>query len=256
MKAWFGSLKKSSQIAVVVLALHFLAIFWMSLDHWLSPAARLPHPIFVRTLHPPAPMPVVPIKENRTAAKTAPSSPAPVAPKIAAAPKMERPAVRPVAPAAKKTARARANSPQPSRAAIPQKTIEEIERGLKAISAPEIRKTAPDIKLPPVLETQCVSATVDEDIATEPVASSYQLRLIETLQSYLQLPEIGEVRVRIALSAPGKLDKVEILDAKSEKNARWLKSQLPLLELPYFADFGIVDGVLNFTITFRNAENI
>lgn len=78
---------------------------------------------------------------------------------------------------------------------------------------------------------------------------------METLQSSLDLPEMGEVTMKIVIQAPGIIQTMEVIDAHSKKNAAWLKEQLPFLELPCFQDFGIVDAFLEFTIKFKNAEN-
>jgi hypothetical protein len=94
-----------------------------------------------------------------------------------------------------------------------------------------------------------------DSIALASHSSSYRTLLIETLQQKLQLPETGEVLIRISLSSIGEIKSLEILDTKSSRNAEWLKEQLPLLSLPQFRDYGILDPILEFTITFRNAEH-
>lgn len=174
-------------------------------------------------------------------ASPTPKPPAPIAVRIrlpqkpvAAAPKPVAVAAKPVkpkkalAPPAKKPAAMAAPAPQPQ------------------------KKAAPEIRLPALLEKSPVETAIETTSAT----ASFGESLSALLQEQLQLPEIGEVKARIVLVAPGKIDEVEILDARSEKNSAWLKNQLPRLSVPCFNDFSIRDAKLEFTITFRNVEKI
>ena len=156
-------------------------------------------------------------------------------------------------------------------------TIKEIEESFSAISSEEpahSHSQKSDIQIPTTIQTKSVvQASIESTPATgsgtggtsggtpggtatdgSSEGSSYHTSLVENLQSSLQLPEMGDVRVKISIAAPGKLTSVQILDTKSAKNAEWLKNQLPLLELPCFNDYGILDAFLEFTITFRNVE--
>jgi hypothetical protein len=87
-----------------------------------------------------------------------------------------------------------------------------------------------------------------------PISPSYQGILVHALQQKLQLPEVGEVRVRLTFSSSGEICKIEILDAKSSKNADWLKAELPRISLPEPRDYGIVEPILECTVTFQNEE--
>jgi hypothetical protein len=240
VRTWYGSLKKSSQIALIVVVLHFSAIVWMSIDHFLSPSLQIHRPIVVRTLHPIAPITVT---QSRNIAQSTPASSHQVV-----SIKTPRPSVKKPAPISKSIS---VRSKRP-----PKKEPEIHEEEPISFAAP-ITKKRTEIVLPSIIETKCIcsSAPQAENIVTLPGASNYHASLIAVLQSSLQLPEIGEVRAHIVLSNPGQLASIQIIDAKSQKNADWLKSQLPLLELPYFSDYGIVDAVLEFTVTFRNVES-
>ncbi len=117
---------------------------------------------------------------------------------------------------------------------------------------PPQKRAAPEICLPSFLEKSPVETTAETTVET----ASFGESLAALLQEQLQLPEIGEVVARIVVAAPGKIEQVEILDARSRKNSEWLKNQLPSLSVPCFNDFSIRDAKLEFTITFRNVEKI
>lgn len=79
--------------------------------------------------------------------------------------------------------------------------------------------------------------------------------LIAYLQNSLDLPEYGEVRVRLEIDRFGSLIHCEILETQSVKNGEFLKNQLPTLSFPCLNDFDIFETSQTFTIAFRNVEN-
>lgn len=252
VKAWFCSLKKNSQIAILVALAHISAILWMSIDYCLSDRPKLRHPVIVRT-----------IQQQTTPVRIA----APQKPQNAALAQAPTAANQPPKAAPPKTKKQIPNAARPSKKnqsapikpkTIPTETLQQIEEEFNAIAIePSNRKTrSAEIKLPSILQSKsALNASIEESSAQASVPSTYHLCLIDLFQSSLQLPELGDVRVKIILSSPGTLDSVQILETKSEKNAEWIRNQLPLLALPSFNDFGIVDAILEFTITFRNVEN-
>jgi type IV secretory pathway VirB10-like protein len=58
--------------------------------------------------------------------------------------------------------------------------------------------------------------------------------LIQFLESTLELPEKGEVKMRLEIQSDGLLLSLEILKAESKKNAEYLKNTLPALYFPCF----------------------
>jgi len=264
MKLWFCSLKKNNQIAILVLLAHIGAILWMSIDYCFSDHPKIRRPVVVRTIRPQAaPIYIAPSQNTPAAAPKRPVS----QPTIAATPKTSNASsATPTPSSSSKTNKKKtvtiSSAKKPAKAAakpkIPAGALHEIEEGFNAIETkPFASKTsAPEIKLPAVIQSQSAqSISIDSNITQSSVPSTYHLCLIEQLQTSLQLPEIGDVKIKIMLAAPGTISSIQILDAKSKKNAEWLKNQLPLLSLPCFNDFGIVDAILEFTITFRNVEN-
>lgn len=127
-----------------------------------------------------------------------------------------------------------------------KKTTAPPKRGKEEKSLPEF-----EMNIPQMLEIKEESVAV----VVEKTDLSYGDCLTQMLQRMLQLPEIGDVRARLSVSCKGEIRAIEILDSKSRKNSEWLKKELPSLSLPEFCQFGILDPVLDFTITFHNAEN-
>ncbi len=220
--AWFFSLTLFGKIAVSVIAIHLALLFIMGIDHLASPSPKQRNPLTVR-IH-------QPVKEKlKPISVTSVSKP------------------KKAAPSPKK------KSATPKKSKLPDlSALRELEKSFAAISTAALESsTASKLNLPSFLESSSVEAKVDET-----ASASYGPYLVTFFQKHLQLPEIGDVKARITLKAPGQLLSLEILDTKSSKNADWLKNQLPLLELPCFNDFGITDANLEFTITFRNVEKI
>jgi len=263
IKVWFCSLKKGSQIALSVGLVHLGAILWMSMDHWLSDHPKPHHPIVVRTVRPQmAPIHVASAPTPQIVA--APRDSLPIAPRMniqkTTKQTTTKPAKeKPILPSKSvKIASERSYTAPVKQKSIPKETLRQIEEEFEAISAQQISRktTSEEIRLPAQLQSKtAINASIEENISSTSIPSTYHLCLIDQLQSSLQLPEVGSVRVKIVLFSPGTLSSIQILDTKSEKNAQWLKNQLPLLSLPCFNDFGIVDAFLEFTITFCNAEN-
>jgi type IV secretory pathway VirB10-like protein len=67
------------------------------------------------------------------------------------------------------------------------------------------------------------SSLNDEDITAS---------LIGYLQGFLNLPEIGEVQIQIALQKNGSVETMKVIRTDSEKNRKYLEEQLPKLSFP------------------------
>jgi hypothetical protein len=115
----------------------------------------------------------------------------------------------------------------------PAKLLKEIEQNIAAIASPKIEKK-PELEVPslPVVEEAVMES------ATEKIA--------QFLQQMLQLPEFGEVRVLVMIDRTGQLENFEVLDTKSEKNAEFLRNQLPSLRFP------CLNETVSLTIVFSN----
>lgn len=245
---WFRSLKKINRIAVCVTLVHIFVLFGMTIDHWITGQPNKHRPIVIRTIQP---------LKAPTLAQSATPSPLKQSSTISSTPPIQQPKKQVSTITARKKESRHIKKSSKENKTIPQNTLQEIEKSLNALSHPQIVKTQsqkPELLIPSIVKTNSSLRASIEPPDQPTVATTYHLSLIEILQSSLQLPEVGPVRLKISLQAPGTIVSIQILEAKSEKNAHWLKEQLPLLDLPNFNDFGIVDGDLEFTITFTNAE--
>lgn len=193
------------------------------LVHLLAVFALFGHHLFSRRIQPVRPIVVRTI------------TPIPV---VAAPPKPEPVKQKEAAPAKKESAA------KPKGKAVAKKQ-EPVKK--EVVEAPKAKKR-PALVVPAKIETKA-------PVIESEIDPNYGEFLIAFLQNSLDLPEYGEVKARLEIDRFGKLVKCEIIDAKSTKNAEFLKAQLPELLFPYLNDFGIVDSTQTFTITFRNVEN-
>lgn len=216
----FKSLSRIKQIAIAVCLAHCSFALVLFIQHIASRSFKPTKPMVVRVV-PPAPTPVI---------ATQPTAPKPKAPKATPPPptaqKKSAPAPNlgpgPVKPKAPKTP---IPAPTPHHDAPP-----EPPRPKPALTIPS--KVAQKVEPPP-------------EQKNEPSMSEF---LVAYLQSTLELPEYGEVRVKIEIDRSGTLVSCEILEAKSKKNSDFLKNRLPELIFP------CLNNAQSFTITFRNVE--
>ncbi len=240
MRKWFQALSRARQIVWVVFALHALSILVLASESWLRRSPKRTK-IAVHTVQFQEPIARVEVLRppSQSAPAPKPEIASPVTQKTVSVPK----------PTAKKNIAPKAI---PSKKAVvkPEKTIapspqalllEEIQQTLREIAEPIAlapKKAALDI---PVLSHTVLSGPQNE---TPP---GIEERLSAFLQEMLQLPEFGEVKVKLSIDAKGRLTQFEIVEAKSEKNGQFLKNRLPELQFP------CLNESASLTIVFRNA---
>lgn len=229
---YFLTLSRGKQIGLVVCMVHLFAVFGLMCHHLVSRRLKPPKSMIVRTITPP-----VERKTQTTKAEsTVPKIQQPVAattPKPKPATPSKKPAPVKPAPIAKKEAPVKQ-----------ERLLKEIAESLETLNT-DSKKARTALALPSKIAPK---TEVVED------SPNYGEFLIGYLQTALDLPEYGEVRARLEIDRFGRLIDCEILEAKSLKNAEFLKNQLPQLTFPCLNDFGIVDATQQFTITFRNVE--
>lgn len=71
-------------------------------------------------------------------------------------------------------------------------------------------------------------AAAEESSSEEDFASS----LVGYLQTFLHLPELGEVQIQLTLRKDGKVDNIKIMRSESEKNRKYLEIEIPKLSFP------------------------
>lgn len=139
-------------------------------------------------------------------------------------------------------------SVKPTPAPAPAKKKKETAPAKVIATAPVAAKAVPK---PP--RAELLVPTLATVVAVAP-APSYGEFLIAYLQSALDLPEYGDVRLKLEIDRFGRLIDCQILEAKSQENSTFLKNALPTLTFPCLNDFDIIETSQTFTITFRNVE--
>ncbi len=145
---------------------------------------------------------------------------------------------KPSAPSPSKKSTKPAPTPALAKKAAPKQT-----------SAPAPKKKA-ELIIPSRIETKPVPVVVEKT----PTAPSYSEYLIGYLQNALDLPEFGEVRLKLEIDRFGHLLDCQVLESKSVKNGEFVKNKLKELEFACLNEFNIFESTHVFTITFRNVE--
>jgi outer membrane biosynthesis protein TonB len=163
---------------------------------------------------------------QRVSVRTAPASrrPEPVAPLVQPIAQVRSArAAKPPPKRAQPSKTARAQAPSPPRAS--RELLQALEESIAAIEeARPVRREAralPSLSSPPSLQEPHI-----------PVAPSYEEELTRALHRALQLPEYGEVRIRLVLDAQGTVASIEVLATESEANRKYLEKNLPGLKFP------------------------
>lgn len=120
--------------------------------------------------------------------------------------------------------------------------MSELAKNLEALTTTPITPFRPTLTIPSKLPPRTEPAAVQVE---EPTYAEY---IVAFLQETLALPEYGEVKAKLSIDRFGKLISCEILEARSKKNAEFLKNQLQDLTFPCFNESK------TFTITFRNVD--
>lgn len=242
----FHLLSRGKQIAVVVCSLHLMAVFGLLGNHLFSKRMRAPRPIAVRTV-----VPQGAVKTYEVAPKAQVAAPVvkKEAPKKEVAKKVVAP--KPVAAVAAKVPVKGKAAPLPTPKKIPlekdEGLLKEIASQLEAFNSASSKQKVV-LPVPSKVESK---APVKAEVVVGPTYGEF---LIGYFQENLDLPEHGEVKAKIEIDRFGQLIDVQILEAKSSKNAEFLKNRLPELSFPCLNDFDIYETAQTFTITFRNAE--
>lgn len=225
----FQTLTRARQIAVSVLLAHLLFLLVATGHHLFHGMKIMPRKIAVRSVSiAQAPTPqIVPV------VKSAPVSKAVVAAKPA-------PVVKPVT--TKKAISTSVAKKPPLQKVAPVAALPVEQPKVKTpLSVPVIAPFQPSVK-------QLYTEEVVKD-------QTYGEFLIGYLQGALELPELGDVKMKLEIDRFGRLIDCEILETRSVKNGEFLKIRLPELSFPCLNDFDILETAHTFTITFRNVEN-
>lgn len=135
-------------------------------------------------------------------------------------PKINQTAPPKVNPANKQTKKSDTQKSDPST----EQLIALMQNSLNSLGSSNISENLPT---PTQIETLS-SETIE-------FQTNYQEELVFYLQSRLSLPEKGEVKLKVTVERNGRVEKVEILDAASEKNKLYVASALTSFSFPPFA---------------------
>lgn len=129
----------------------------------------------------------------------------------------------------------------------PDKIWKEIDEALakiddKVYAHPQSKLEVPQIKGSSLTKTPFpLIDGMEEGEATEEEA------LVSFLHTSLNLPEFGEVKIRLTVKKDGSVTRLVVLQAESQKNKAYLEKHLPLLKFPL-----LLDKEKTFTLTFCN----
>lgn len=246
---WFYHLSKGRQIGVSTIAAHLIFLLVLIAQHGItSPFLKKRRPIAVNTVR------IIP-NPTRTAnpvvSKSLPTNGKATVAKGTVSVSKQVAAVTPLASnpvqskEAKKGETKKTEAKKVAAKSVGQKKVatqkqatllKEIEHNLTVIEAtPSVKKV--ELQIPALRKPE----EFFEEISATPIQ-----QISAFLQETLRLPEIGQVRVRLSIDRFGKLQSVEVLDSKSEKNAEFLKKQLPELQFP------CLNEIVSLTIVFSN----
>ncbi len=88
------------------------------------------------------------------------------------------------------------------------------------------------------------------DLGSE--GGQYEGELVGKLQQALDLPEIGEVEIKLTLSCDGRFAQMEVMRSESHLNCAYLKQNLRLIHFSPFTGALIGEKKHTFTLTFCN----
>lgn len=227
MKKWFYKLSRAGQIVVTVLLAHFGCLLFLSADYLLSRSLLKRRKVVVNmvTIAPPKTQALTPTKSAPAPKITAPKPPV-----------AKKPVAQPVAKPETKPEAIAKTPPPPKPETV--SLLKELEASLETITAPTHPLSQKPVMHIPIL-TEIIRETSASGSSDEIIAAF--------LQEALTLPEFGDVRVKMAIDRLGRLKSLDVLTAKSEKNATFLKNRLPELQYP------CLNEEASLTVLFSNA---
>lgn len=90
-------------------------------------------------------------------------------------------------------------------------------------------------------------------VQEEQTLPNYTASLIKELTQALQLPEYGEVKVKLTINPMGKIIELLVLQTESTANKLYLEKHLPDIVLPKYHEKAALIKEQTFTLTFCNA---
>lgn len=232
-----------------VLFVHLAALTWMSLSFSSKMQKK---PIVVKTVTlAPAPLHTntvsAPVKQQPSMEKKA--SLQPEVPQPIKKPPTKKPAPKNTVkkPAAKPVEKKKVSTP-PSKV---QSLLSSLEESLEKIEQPKVRKKMAET---PDLSNKKRRLKIDDLDSSSAIGYSdnYQDQLIDLLKEGLDLPDYGEVKLKLTLKKDGTMMELIILESHSQKNRNYLEENLKRVRFPVFPGGMAKENTHTFTITFCN----
>jgi len=251
------------KITLFVTSVHLLLIFML----FFSPPKKKSNPmkhITVRTIQPkPATLTSTAAASQKKAAtapkaQTAPKTNPKAPPKKEAKKKETLKKETKVTPAAK-TAPVQSKPIAQKKPAViekgnPKKTTKpkpdvwkEIDEALAKIDDKVYSKRQSKLDVPRVKGSAPSSFPFPDFVDEEAERGTDEESLVSFLHASLNLPELGEVKIRLTVKKDGSVGELVVLEAQNKKNRAYLEKHLPLLKFPL-----VFDKERTFTLTFCN----
>lgn len=131
---------------------------------------------------------------------------------------------------------------------IPSSILKQLEESIAKIE----QKDDKQCKSSTIVTASLSSKVVVTPAQEEPPLSSYTASLVKELTQMLQLPEYGEVKIKIKVSPAGKILELLVLQAESKVNKLYLEKHLPNIVLPKYNEKVALNNEQTFTLTFCN----
>jgi len=114
-------------------------------------------------------------------------------------------------------------------------------------------KKEADLVVPSLIASLHIDAS-SENEGPAPDEITYVHLLAAHLQEKLELPEEGEVKIRLSLKSDGSFLSLQVLKAESVQNLNYLKNTLPALIFPCFNDCSSSERQQIFILCFRSKK--
>jgi len=220
------------RIAYFVVGVHLTLFCCLA---WLSPKAKpKKEPLIVKTVMAPAPKPAAPVEKQQVVAAAAPVPQKKQAPKKNPVPKK--------VVATKKPVKKKGKAPK-----VSKELARKLEQSLAKLDSVPVH--SPSIK--PLKAAKRIS-TLAVEKGGGGDADAYVEHLVDCLQSRLNLPEQGRVKVSLTLQSKGQFVRMDVLESGNLRNRNFLEGALKKVSYPRFSGTLAKEKEHTFVITFYN----
>ena len=142
---------------------------------------------------------------------------------------------------------AQPSSNKPAKPAIPNALLDELDKSIENMAKPSKSKAPRGKAHMPSLEIE-----QGGPISAPSQDLQYQEILAAFFHEQLQLPEFGEVTIKVTVHKDGTIKTATVTRSESSKNRKYLEEQLPRLHLPRPTSSTFFEDQQTFLITFSH----